>query len=106
MSEYVQVVTTTDSRESANQMAENLVGAKLAACVQVSGPITSVYQWKGKIERDEEYYCMIKTRKDLYPEVEKTIKELHSYDVPEIIALPILEGNPAYLDWITEVVKK
>ena len=106
MSEYVQIITTTNSRESANQIAEKLVGEKLAACAQVSGPITSVYQWKGKIERDEEFYCVIKTRKDLYPEVEKTIKAVHSYEVPEIIALPILEGSPAYLDWITEVVKK
>ena len=105
MSEFIQIITTTDSRELAMQIAENLVGKKLAACAQISGPITSIYQWKGKIENEEEWYCVIKTRKNLYPEVEESIKAQHPYEVPEIIALPIEEGNPDYLDWITEVVK-
>jgi periplasmic divalent cation tolerance protein len=105
MSEYVQLTTTTGSKELAQKIAETLVGKKLAACVQISGPITSIYEWKGKIENEQEYYCVIKTRKNLYPEVEENIKTLHSYEVPEIIALPIIDGSPAYLDWITEVVK-
>ena len=106
MKEFIQITTTTDSRELAAQIAENLVEKKLAACVQISGPITSIYEWKNKIEHEEEWYCVIKTRRGLYREVEESIKTLHSYEVPEIIALPILEGSRAYLDWITEVVKK
>jgi periplasmic divalent cation tolerance protein len=106
MSEFLQIITTTNTKELAKQIAETLVEKKLAACVQISGPITSTYEWKGKIENEEEWYCVIKTRKNLYKKVEERIKTLHSYDVPEIIALPILEGNQAYLDWINEVVKE
>jgi len=105
MSEYIQITTTTDSRELAQKIAETLVEKKVAACAQISGPITSIYEWKGKIENEEEWYCVIKTRQNLYPQVEEKIKELHPYEVPEIIALPIVEGNKAYLAWITEVVK-
>ena len=105
MSEYIQITTTTPSRELAQQIAETLVEKKLAACVQVSGPITSTYEWKGKVENEEEWYCAIKTRKDLFREVEESIETLHSYEVPEIIALPILDGSPAYLAWINRVVK-
>ena len=105
MSEYIQVITTTPSRELAQQIAEKLVEDKSAACAQVSGPITSIYEWKGKVENEEEWYCVIKTRKDLFREVEESIKTLHSYEVPEIIALPILEGSPAYLAWLNQVVK-
>ncbi len=105
MSEFIQIVTTTDSKELATQIAGNLVEKKLAACGQVSGPITSIYEWKGKIENEEEWYCVIKTRKSLYQEVEESIKAQHPYEVPEIIAIPIQEGNKDYLDWITQVVK-
>jgi periplasmic divalent cation tolerance protein len=105
MSEFLKITTTTDTKELAMQIAEKLVGKKIAACVQVSGPITSIYEWKGKIENTEEWYCVIKTRKNLYQKVEEAIKALHPYEVPEIIALPILEGNKDYLDWITQVVR-
>ncbi|MCX6582081.1 MAG: divalent-cation tolerance protein CutA [Candidatus Aminicenantes bacterium] len=103
MSEYVQIITTTDSRAAAAKIAVTLVKEKLAACVQVSGPISSTYEWKGKIEQAEEWVCAVKTRKDLYPRVEGRIKALHTYETPEIIALPITAGNPAYLAWIDEV---
>ncbi len=103
MSDYVQIITTTDSRAAAEKIAETLVKEKIAACVQVSGPISSTYEWKGKIEQAEEWVCAIKTRKDFYSRVEVRIKALHTYETPEIIALPILEGNPAYLAWIDEV---
>ena len=105
MSEFIQITTTTDSKDLAMQMAEKLVEKRIAACVQVSGPITSIYQWKGKIENAEEWYCVIKTRKNLYEKVEEAIKAMHPYEVPEIIALPIPEGNKDYLDWITRVVR-
>ncbi len=102
MSDYIQVVTTTDSRDLAKRIADELVEKKLAACGQVSGPITSIYEWKGKIENTEEWYCIIKTRSDLYRSVETMIKSLHPYEVPEIIALPIIDGNPDYLKWIDQ----
>ncbi len=105
MSEFLQITTTTDSRELAMRIAEKLVEKKIAACVQVSGPITSIYAWKSKIENAEEWYCVIKTRENLYQEVEAAIKALHPYEVPEIIALPIQQGNKDYLDWITQVVR-
>jgi periplasmic divalent cation tolerance protein len=105
MSEFIQITTTIDSRDLAMQIAGKLVEKKIAACVQVSGPITSIYEWKAKIENAEEWYCVIKTRKNLYQKVEEAIKAIHPYEVPEIIALPILEGNKDYLDWITQVVR-
>ncbi|MGD2089733.1 MAG: divalent-cation tolerance protein CutA [Candidatus Aminicenantes bacterium] len=105
MSEFLQVTTTIDSKELAMQIAEQLVEKKIAACVQVSGPITSIYEWKNKIENAQEWYCVIKTRKNLYQKVEEAIKAIHPYEVPEIIALPIPEGNKDYLDWITQVVR-
>jgi periplasmic divalent cation tolerance protein len=103
MSKYIQVITTTDSREAAKKIAETLVKEKLAACVQVSGPISSTYEWQGKIENAEEWVCVIKTRESFYGKVEEAIKTVHTYEVPEIIALPITAGNPAYLAWIDEV---
>jgi len=102
MSEFLQIITTTDTKESAKQIAETLVEKKLAACVQISGPIISTYEWKGKIENAEEWYCVIKTRKSLYKEVEESIKALHSYEVPEIIAVSITTGSPDYLKWLEE----
>jgi periplasmic divalent cation tolerance protein len=103
MTNYVQMITTTDSRAAADKIAETLVKEKLAACVQVSGPISSTYEWQGKIENTEEWYCVIKTRESLYGKAEEAIKAVHTYEVPEIIALPITAGNPAYLAWIDEV---
>jgi periplasmic divalent cation tolerance protein len=105
MSEFLQITTTTDTEELAIRIAEKLLEKKIAACVQVSGPITSIYEWKGKIENAREWYCVIKTRKNLYQKVEVAIKTLHPYEVPEIIALPILEGYKGYLDWMTQVVR-
>ena len=100
MKSYIQVTTTTESKEQAQTIAQNLVSAKLAACVQILGPITSTYRWKGKVETAEEWLCLIKTREGLYEELEKEIISLHSYETPEIIALPIADGSPDYLKWL------
>ena len=102
MSEFIQMTTTTDSRELARQIAVALVTEKLAACVQVSGPVTSVYEWKNTVETKEEWYCVIKTRNALSLNVEERIKALHHYEVPEIVILP-MSGSRDYLDWITGV---
>ncbi len=104
MNSFIQVTITTGSKEEAGGIARFLVGEKLAACVQVLGPIISTYSWKGKVETAEEWLCFIKTKEILYPELEKAIIGLHSYETPEIIAVPIVKGSPDYLGWLDEEV--
>ena len=100
MTDYIQVSTTTGDEENAGRIAGEMVNKRLAACVQVIGPITSTYWWKGKIEREKEWLCLMKTRRDLYEPLEKAIKAVHPYEEPEIIAVPIVEGSQGYLDWM------
>jgi periplasmic divalent cation tolerance protein len=102
MKTYFQVTTTTETKEQAENIAQHLVEAKLAACVQIVGPITSIYRWKGKVENTQEWLCLIKTRDDLYNKVEAAIKNQHPYETPEIIAVPIVKGSKEYLQWISE----
>ena len=104
MKSYIQVTTTTETKEEAEKIAQYLVEQKLAACVQITGPIASTYRWKGKVETAQEWLCLIKTREDLYDKVEKAIKELHSYETPEIIAVPIIKGSSEYLSWLDDVL--
>ena len=100
MKSYIQVTTTTETKEQAQTIAQHLVEAKLAACVQILGPITSIYRWKGKVENAQEWLCLIKTRDNLYAKVEAAIKSVHSYETPEIISVRIIEGSKEYLSWI------
>lgn len=102
MESFVQVITTTSTREEAQQIAQVLVARRLAACVQVLGPIESVYRWQGKVQASQEWYCTAKTRQTLFEEVAQAIQQEHSYDVPEIIALPIAAGSQSYLRWLAE----
>lgn len=102
MTDFIQVHTTIDSREGAQKIAEVVVSKRLAACVQVSGPITSTYWWQGKLEQAEEWVCTAKTRRELYGDLEQTIREVHTYDVPEILAVSVTVGNASYLDWISQ----
>jgi len=97
---YIQVTTTTKKKEDAEKIAISLVERKIAACAQIAGPIISIYRWKGKIETAEEWQCVIKSRKNLYDEIEKAIRAVHTYEVPEIIAVPIVAGSVDYLEWI------
>jgi periplasmic divalent cation tolerance protein len=106
MKEYIQVTTTTEKREDANRIARSLVEKRLAACAQVIGPIRSTYWWKGKIEDAEEWLCLMKSRKDLYNSLEKAIRAVHPYEVPEITAVALVEGVETYLRWIEEETKK
>jgi periplasmic divalent cation tolerance protein len=100
MTDAIQVVTTIASREEAERIAGELVARRLAACVQIVGPITSTYRWQGKIETGQEWQCVVKTRASRYAAVEAAIRELHSYEVPEILALAIVAGHRGYLDWL------
>jgi periplasmic divalent cation tolerance protein len=100
VAEYIQVSTTTASKADAERIARRLVDERLAACVQIIGPITSTFRWQGAVETAEEFLCLIKTRAAAYARLEQRIHQLHVYEVPEIIALPITAGSEAYLGWI------
>jgi periplasmic divalent cation tolerance protein len=102
MTDILQIITTTASAEDARRIARALVEQRLAACVQIVGPIESVYRWQGKIETAGEFQCWIKTRSDLFDRVEQTIRQLHPYEVPEILAVPVVAGSQKYLDWLRE----
>jgi periplasmic divalent cation tolerance protein len=103
--DYVQVLTTVGSEQEAERISATLIDRRLAACVQVIGPIASRFRWKGKVEEDREWQCLAKTEASLYPKLEAAIRELHSYDEPEIVAMPILTGSKGYLDWISESLR-
>jgi len=94
------VLTTAGSGEQAETIARALVDRRLAACVNVMGGVCSFFRWEGKIQREDEKLLLIKSAKSLFPRVRETIRELHSYDVPEVLAIPIADGDPAYLKWL------
>ena len=98
------VLITASSQKEANLISEKLIKLKLCACVNIIKGISSIYHWKGKVEKSKEVLLIIKTKKKSLNKLIKKVKELHSYSVPEIIALPILDGNKEYLNWIESVV--
>jgi periplasmic divalent cation tolerance protein len=100
-----QVTTTFPDRALAEQVAQRLVEERLAACVQVQGPIASTYRWQGAVESASEWYCHIKTTVPRLADLRARLRELHPYQVAEIIAVPIVDGDPAYLQWIEESVR-
>jgi periplasmic divalent cation tolerance protein len=100
MTDCIAVVTTTASRDEALRLAHALVERQLAACVQVVGPIESVYRWQGAVEQAAEWQCWIKTVRGNFAPVEEAIRSLHSYEVPEILAVPIVAGSADYLTWL------
>ena len=93
MTAHIQMTTTTETKADAQALADALVERRLAACVQIVGPITSTYRWQGEIERAEEWLCVIKSRRDLYDDLEAAILEIHPYDVPEILITPVTGGS-------------
>jgi periplasmic divalent cation tolerance protein len=95
----------TDSAEQAATIADTLVRERLAACAQVMGPMDSVYRWQGRMESTTEWQCVLKTRDDLYEKVEARIMALHSYEVPAIIAVPVVHGSRSYLEWMNSEVE-
>jgi periplasmic divalent cation tolerance protein len=101
--EEIVVFVTTPDEGVAVRIAKSLVEARLAACVNIIKDIRSIYSWQGKIEDDSEVLLVVKTRNEHFDSLSKKIKELHSYSVPEIIALPIIKGSEDYLKWIREV---
>jgi periplasmic divalent cation tolerance protein len=100
MTDKIVVLTTCSSREEAQRIARRLVEARLAACVQVSAPIQSVYHWQGAVEESEETMLVIKSSRPLWERLRVEIVRLHSYSTPEVVALPIIDGAPDYLAWM------
>ncbi len=100
------MLTTTSSRDEANTISSELVSRRLAACVNIIGPISSTYQWHGDIEHAEEFLLFIKSTEARFPAIQAAIRELHSYEIPELISLKIEAGTESYLDWIAASVRE
>ena len=105
-SALVIVNITAPSMEIAQLLAQSLVDQRLAACVNLVGPIQSVYLWQGSIHQDEEVLMIVKTRRAHMDAIAAVLKDLHPYDLPELIALPVVGGSPAYLDWVAQSTKR
>ena len=93
-------LTTTGSMEEATKIAEHLVTQHLVACVNIVSSIRSIYWWKDSVQQDDELLMIMKTERKMIPRIEEAIRSLHSYDVPELVVLPIEDGLPEYLKWI------
>ncbi|GAA3831282.1 divalent-cation tolerance protein CutA [Sphaerisporangium flaviroseum] len=102
MPEYVQVQVAIDDRAKAAELARSAVSARLAACAQIVGPVTSTYRWKGQVETAEEFLVLVKTTRERSVELVDHIRREHPYETPEIISLPVEGGLDAYLHWIDE----
>ena len=99
------VLTNLPDRAVAERIADSLIGEKLAACVNILAPCRSVYRWKGEVQHDEEHPVLIKTTAERYPALEQALRAAHPYELPEIIAVPIERGLPAYLAWVAGETK-
>lgn len=100
MRTFIQVSTTVDKKAIADKIAKTLLDKRLAACVQILGPIYSSYRWNGKVERANEWLCIVKARTKDYRKIELAIKKNHSYKVPEVLAFLVSDGNDDYLEWV------
>ncbi len=105
MSNHVVIYITAGSESEAEKIGHTLVEERLVACSNIISPIRSIYSWQGKICDDKEALMMLKTKKELFKQIVIRVEELHSYDVPEIIAIPIIDGSSKYLSWIDEETK-
>ena len=102
MSEFVVVLVTVASEQEGEKIAREVVEGRLAACVNIVGPVRSLYRWEGKVADEREYLLLIKTRAGLFPRLEARVREVHSYEVPEVVALPVTAGSEAYLRWLAQ----
>ena len=106
MNSIIQISTTSDQKSELEKISGSLLKNGLAACCQISGPISSHYCWQGKLQNAEEWICTIKTDQRLFAQVEKVIQEIHHYDEPEIIAVEISDSSAGYRKWINDSVTK
>jgi periplasmic divalent cation tolerance protein len=100
MTDAVVVLTTLPTADAAAQLAKTLVGEKLAACANVLPALRSIYRWQGKVQDENEVLVLLKTQKALFSRLKERILALHPYEVPEVLAIPVEQGDAAYLDWI------
>lgn len=102
MTDKIVVLSTCDSEDQARQIARRLVEKRLAACVNVVPRIRSIYRWQGKIEEATEHLLLIKSRRGLFEQLRDELQRIHSYEVPEVVALPVEDGAEAYLNWLDQ----
>ena len=98
--EYVVVFVTTATKREAEKIANHLLNDKLIACANIVGPVTSLYAWQENVERSKEYLILMKSKRNLFNRLNEVVKTMHSYEVPEILALQVVEGSRIYLDWL------
>jgi periplasmic divalent cation tolerance protein len=106
MAEYIQVYTTLGKNGDAKTVAKAILEKRLAACVHILGPVRSMYWWKGEMEEDEEWLCVMKTRSDRYLKLEKALKAVHPYEEPEILAVPVIKGSRGYFAWMDGILER
>jgi periplasmic divalent cation tolerance protein len=102
---YIIVFVTCADKAEAEKISQTLVSERLIACAKIISPVTSFFRWKGKVERTEECLIVMKSKQSLFGELEVRLRGLHSYEVPEVLAVPIVEGSAAYLGWMGENLK-
>ncbi len=103
--QYIVVMVTTSSKQEAENIARNLLEAKLIACANILGPISSHFHWQGMVDHSEEFLVLMKSRLDLFEAISAQVKTLHSYEVPEILALPVVKGSSTYLNWLGSALR-
>lgn len=103
--DFIQVFVSCESRQQAKTMVDSLLEAHIIACAQILPKIESFYHWQGQIERSEECLLILKSTGAQFPALQQLVNDLHSYDIPEVVAVPIVAGSPDYLKWINEHVK-
>ena len=106
MTDKIIALTTCDSEEQAKRIAHRLIEQRLAACVNIVSNVRSVYRWKEKIEDAAEFLLVIKSRRDLFAALRAEIEKIHTYEIPEIIAIPIVDGSEAYIGWFDRELSK
>ncbi len=104
--QYIVVLVTTSSKQEAENITQKLLEAKLIACANILGPVSSHFHWGGKVEQAEEFLVLMKSQLDLFDALSTKVKALHSYETPEVVALPIVAGSQAYLDWLGASLKQ
>jgi periplasmic divalent cation tolerance protein len=106
LTDFIMVYVTCASKAEAEKIAKTLLSERLIACANITGPVTSHFHWKEKIDVAEEFLMIMKSRVDLFAALEGLVRALHSYEVPEILAVPIVEGSEAYFDWMNKVLTR
>ena len=106
MTDKIVIMVTAASRRECRKIAKHLVESRLAACVNITAPIESIYRWEAKVAEEREFLMLIKSARELFPEIKAAISKIHSYHTPEIICLPIIEGSRNYLQWVGDSVKQ